>query len=169
VLVLQNSGKKLAIGDAGASAFDVFPKPSNDRVLAVHDLPATLTGQNYVANGWDDETEGFGVILQQNRVVAALYTVKSLANDLSQVLIQNYESLNPGLKLTHLTAKNLDYYFWEMNGQRLMLLVQKNDKQSNRITLILGIDSILNALRANPELANADIKNLETLKNNSGS
>ena len=164
---ILKDGKQLELGASASEAGTVFPKPVGLHVLSVSTLPDSLKKYVYFsAAGWDSESVGFGAIYEFNKVQAAIYTEKHDTLQRLQGILGNYISTF-GNYSNHLTAPNVNAYFWQGGSVRLMVLDQKGSQNTYRVTIALGQNAILDKLRADPNDLARDLAQLRNINKTS--
>lgn len=162
-LAILKDGKQLKVGDSASEAGLIFPQPQAQHVYKLSTLPASLKGFGYSVVGWESGSLGFGAIISGDKIVAALYTEKQDSKQRTDGIIGNYTQTFV-IPPTHLTAPGLNYYFWQSGSDRLMLLDQKIDRNSHRVTIAVGENPVMDQLRADPAHVRTDLAQLKSLK-----
>jgi len=165
---LMRQRGKLKVGDSLERALDLFQPPKRAREFA--DLPSRLTPP-YRAQGWESNTEGFGVISFEDRVAGAVHTWDQATEDQVAELVNGYQDelrAVPELVAGSLTR----YWFWELPRmrpgvstptsaadvhQRLMVVAVRSPKGTFVLTEAMGDVFVMNAIRANLYAAKSDV------------
>jgi hypothetical protein len=155
---LVRQGGIVRVGDTWQTAREVFPQPST--AFEFDDLPERFR-QTYKARGWETAKEGFGVITYQGRIVSAMHQTERATQDQLKAVLDTYrERLGPAPP-TEVEGRQVRYYFFEREGQRLMVSAFQGDGDGIRLTEAMGVDEVLNALGINPETAQRDRDRLD--------
>lgn len=150
---------KLTLFSTEDEAFRVFPRPSNGFDFFEE---APLTGENYVAKGWQSKVEAFGVVLLRNKVVLAHYTLENADFDTIQSAVREYEAAFGRPAEPTVPGELGSYWFWESGSVRMMIATNKDAKGKSILVLTLGDLDIMNALRMSPEGARQDLVEART-------
>ncbi len=139
-----NRMDKVRVGDSWAFAKEVFPEPPRG-AYEVHDLPNQFT-EKFEAEGWEtNRDEGFGAILVENKLAAAVYQLdKERATTVDPYIEQELESLRP-LNPTTLGKGAVKYWFWHDRNQTTMICRFEN-KGTVNLTMAMGDDNVLKEL-----------------------
>lgn len=127
------------------------------------DLPEGWDKERYRVKGWEKGKDGFGVILYEDNIALALFTSEGRnAGDLKE-LQDIYQDIlgKPGGVIEH---KDSLYWFWQSEGQRLMLMALKTPSENYKITQALGAVELMDALRMSETAAKNDSAAASTLQ-----
>lgn len=166
--LLRQRGK-LRVGDSFDRALDLFQGARRAREF--QELPSRLAAP-YKAHGWETTAEGFGVILYEARVAAALHTLEKATDEQVMELVDAYQDemrMLPEL----VSGQTARYWFWEVPRvrlpnsdtvndpkavkQRLMVCAVRDAKGTFTLTEAMGDVFAMNAIKANMHAAEADV------------
>lgn len=166
--LLRQRGK-LRVGDSFDRALDLFQGARRAREF--QDLPARLAAP-YKAHGWETQGEGFGVILYNARVAAAVHTLEKASDEEVLELVDAYQDEMRMLPEI-VTGQTARYWFWEVprvrlpnsdSGndpkavkQRLMVCAVVDAKGTYTLTQAMGDVFPMNAIKANIYAAQTDV------------
>ncbi len=163
-----NLSNKLYLADDVDRATEVFGPPP--KAYDVTDLPPGWKDEGYKAAGWETSVrsgrteaslEGFGVILQKDRVALAMLTVAHAdANMFGRIITEYQEELR--LKPVSAADKKSRYRFWTIDDQSLMVSATTTST-GDLITVALGAKPLMDGLRMNVDRAKEDIKDSDRI------
>lgn len=153
-LALMGPGRRLRVGDPATQALEFFDRPA--RTFVLRDRPPAFP-EEYRSKGWESEKESFAIVSYDNRVVLALYTLQgadeqTLREEFLDVYLGEFSFIEPTIVPPGPSAR---YWFWEDNGHRLMICAAKG-KSGLTISLAIGDESAMDALRMSPSWALSD-------------
>ncbi len=153
-LALFEGPAKVKVGDSADDADKAFPMPPG--AFPFKEIPAGFQG-DYRARGYDTSRDGFGVILYDNRVALAMRREENLTSGEITETFKEYQSAYGDPHDAVLGAR-IQYWFWEAEGQRLMLCAVPDSRDSSRIdlTIAVGDHVVMDALRMNIGSARED-------------
>ncbi|MFQ3587317.1 MAG: hypothetical protein SNJ74_10065 [Fimbriimonadaceae bacterium] len=162
-LALMGPGRRLRVGDPATQALEFFDRPA--RTFVLRDRPPAFP-EEYRSKGWESEAESFAIISYDNRVVLALYTLqgadeRTLKEEFLDVYLAEYGFLEPTVVPPGPSAR---YWFWEDNGHRLMICAARG-KAGLTISLAIGDESAMDALRMSPSWALSDRRRADEIWN----
>lgn len=162
VVALVRQDKAVTVGMRGSEAFDIF-RDSREAGFEDDRLPPGFAAP-YRARSWESSQRGFGVITYQESVVAAMYQEHDCALDRMQQWVDSHRrrmSRDPDHRVI---SKRLNYYFWEEDGQRLMILAfQKKAAGTVELTMAMGDIIVLDAIGASPARAEFEKERVDRL------
>lgn len=145
-IAMSWDGQAVRVGDSWEVAQRVFPEPRHG-AYPLRSLPERF-GRDFEAHGWEANSgQGYGVITDNDLVVAAVYHVEDADPDYAQRLLDAQRGGSGELKMTEATSGNLHWNYWEDGGQRLMVL-RDVGKKGIDVTVLMGDGKILDALGA---------------------
>lgn len=153
-LRLIHQSRALYVHDDQSRVFDVFGPPPG--ATDVNDLPDGWDKDHFRVKGWEKGKDGFGVILADDNVALAMFTSEGKSvPDVNAILTDYVDTLgDPDTKVNN---TDLNYYFWNTKGQRLMVATQRNEGEGIRVTQALGPSELMDALRMSDVAAKEDI------------
>ncbi len=157
---ILNLGNKLYVNDDVDRAIEVFGPPP--KAYDVTELPPGWKDQGFKAAGWETSDEGFGAILQKDRVALAMFTADHVSDKLFDRLVSDYND-ELGRKSISVIDKRAKYRFWTADDQTLMVSACNTPKSGIIVTVALGARPLMDALRMNPDRAKEDIKDATQL------
>jgi hypothetical protein len=147
------------LGSSAESAMKLFTRPAD--AVAVKTLPTSLP-LGYVALGWKTETESLGTISQKDQVVLIIHTQRDISKSKAGSVFDQFEKTY-GKPLKVLEKEHSIYKFWEANKQRLMICYTADHSQKWHITVALGVNVLMDALRMNAKDAALDQNQAEKM------
>ena len=145
-IAMSWDGQAVRVGDSWEVAQRVFPEPRHG-AYPLRSLPGQFD-HNFEAHGWESNAgQGYGVITDNDLVVAAVYHVEDADDDEAQRLLEAQRAVSGDLKMNEVASGTLDWNFWEDGGQRLMVLRDKGKKGTD-VTVLMGDGTVLDALGA---------------------
>jgi hypothetical protein len=146
------------VGESWTAAKEIFPEPPRGS-YEIHDLPAQF-GNNFQAQGWEtNRDEGFGAILTDNKIVAAMYQLEHQREDVVDGYIhEEEEGLRP-LKRKRIMGGPVAYWFWH-SGTQTTMICKLQTKNGFSLTMAMGDDDVLKQLGISEEDANNQIAEL---------
>jgi len=166
-LRVLNLSNKLYLGDDVDRALEVFGPPP--RAYDVTDLPPGWKEQGYQAAGWETgvrpkgeaAVEGFGLVLQKDRVALALFTVEHADGQLFSRITSDYQDELKS-KPTAVANKRSQYRFWTI-GDQVLMVSTTSARSGEAVTVAIGAKALMDGLRMNPDRAKEDIQEAERL------
>jgi hypothetical protein len=152
-LALLHNSKRLRIGDTSTAALALFPM--EEGATRIRSLPQGFPSE-YTVRGWSipQEFEGFGVILFQDRVVAAM---EQLDNVDEQALTDTIEQYERALGSPEpIVGNGVRYWFWQEEAQTLMISTFETEPGRSRMTIAIGLTTVLSRLGISIERARLD-------------
>lgn len=158
------------VGDDAEDAKARFQ--SRQAAITVSAVPARFPNPPYSAAGWEsgDGTAGFAVISLKGSVAAAFRRLLAASAEDATATVKKYQDaidalgtrsgIRDPVRLSY-GGGQYRYWFWDEDaGNRLMILwaPAKNDKI--QLTIGLGDQTVMNALRASPDEAKLDMTKL---------
>ncbi len=147
------------VGMTREEALDMFVEPPGSYEKS--DLPPSIAAP-FEAFAWQTRTEGFGMILYQNKVGAAVHEIDKVTPDRLDEVVRAYQS-QYGPAFTHLQGRHVEYWFWQSRSQAgrgdHLLMVTKVQAKPNllNITEAIGTVPVMEALRMTEQSANGDL------------
>ena len=136
----------------------LFKVPKNH--LPTNTLPKVLSADDYSAIGWEsnDGTQGAGFITDAHthKLLSAILRQSAASVEDAAAIVKFYTEKTPDIKYTTQTfgEDRYRYWFWDDGDNRLMILEAPGKGDRVQLTLALGVQQVLKALRADP----ADVK-----------
>lgn len=177
--LLRQRGK-LKVGDSFDRALDLFQGAKRAREF--QELPSRLTAP-YSSHGWETATEGFGVLLWESKVAAAVHTTEKVSAEQVQELVDSYQNemrMMPEL----VVGQTARYWFWEVPRvrlpdsdtaqdpaavkQRLMVCAVRDPRGTFTLTEAMGDVFAMNAIKANIYAAQTDVAAADELVSSAG-
>ncbi len=126
------------------------------------DLPPTFKFP-YRARSWETAKMGFGEILYDGTLVAALYQDDKITQDQVDEMVNAHKEQVGGLLPDIVGGKRVTYWFWEIDKQRLMICAYRTEKKGTKLTIAMGDDKVLDALGISPQLARKNIGRIDAV------
>jgi hypothetical protein len=152
-------GHHLKVGDPSESAANVFP--NRERLSEQNDLPFAF-GNDFKARTWERGDDGFGVIIHDGKIAAALATIGGATQDTLTEILRDEEKEMPGMDPKIVSGQHAVYRFWEDGSQRLMICWFQGHAKSS-VTLAIGDDRVLDAIGASPDSATVSAKKVDDI------
>lgn len=144
----------LRLHSSEEEVFRAFPRPRG--AYDFFEEPP-ITGDTYVAKGWQSNGEGFGVLLVRNRMVLGMQTLENVDADTISQRLQLYEQAMAPMLAEVVPGELASYWFWEVGQARLMICQTKDAKQNSQLVVALGDADVMNALRMSRQAASQDL------------
>ena len=149
---------QLHVGDTWDTAIELFHPPKGS--FDFSDLPPRFQTPPYKVKGWDARREGFGVILYQGLIAAAMHQLpKSDLDQLNEIVSEHRRGLSP-LVPKHVEGRRAQYWIWSADTQRLVI-VGLQAQNSVKITVALGDTVVMDALGLSENDAVRDAKRVD--------
>jgi|GEM_PF-3003023 len=135
------------VGDTWEKARALIPGPST--AYELHDLPKKLPEQ-FEVKGWEtSEGEGYGMILYQDRIVAAMYQLQGTKEDeVNEFYTSESKGMGPITPTTYV-GNGLRFWFWKDDKTRQSTMMCAQQKRRGiDLTIAMGDDQILDVLGA---------------------
>jgi hypothetical protein len=112
----------------------------------------------YQARSWEDGQHGFGLILFNGLVVAAMHQEEKVTLDELFSIVKDYKSRLAAAELTPrlISGAKVNYWFWDYGDQRLMICGFRSSPSQVQLTECMGEDVVLDALGISYERATQD-------------
>ena len=152
-LALLHNSKRLRVGDTSTAALALFPM--EEGATRIRSLPQGFPSE-YTVRGWSipQEFEGFGVILFQDRVVAAMEQLDNVDQQAMTDTIEQYErSLGSAEPIV---GNGVRYWFWREGPQTLMISTFDTEPGRSRMTIAVGLTPVMSRLGISLEKARLD-------------
>jgi hypothetical protein len=143
------------VGDSWADAEAAMPEPKGASEFS--DLPARFQ-KPYQGRGWESSDAGFGVILYEDQIAAAMMQNERASLEDYATLTKWYEQELPKAKTDTVVSGDLRYRFWEQDGQRVMVLAENRPGGAVYLSAAMGDHRVMDALGMTPEAATHDGK-----------
>lgn len=151
---LLNGDRILRIHATEDQAFEVFARPKNGFDFFEE---SPITGDEYVAKGWQSGIESFGVLSLRNKVVLAMYTLDYTSADQLSEKVRQYQEAFSTIEPSVLPGDKASYWFWEVGRVRLMICASQDTKRKQQLVIALGDTDVMDALRMSPDSARLDL------------
>lgn len=159
IALVVHKGPPITVGyPSPEKLFDEF-RDNKHAGSEYNDLPANFDS-HYKARTYETAHTGFGEILFDGdetnaaRLVAAMYQEDHADQDRVDEL-RTAHSDQIGLLPTPITGKKVSYWFWELDGQRLMICSFQTGHDF-KITVCMGDDKVMDGLGISIEQATKD-------------
>jgi len=158
-LALVNGSERLYVGDTWDVAARVYPAPRS--AFEFNELPEKLQA-NFRARGWETAQEGFGVVLANDRIAAAMLQLDAANQSQLEKILKAYREMLPSLTPTEVAGRQVRFTFYENDSQRLMICAQQMNPRLY-ITIAVGDKDVMRQLGADPTRAASDRDELDRL------
>jgi hypothetical protein len=143
IAILSGTGA-VTVGMQPDEAFRAFPRVAG---YEFEQNPPGF-GDNYRSRHWEDgRRHGFGVILYQSRVVGAMYQEDNATQERVNEFLKLHET-RIGAPTATVAGKHLNYWFWEKDGQRLMISAYAPDGSGIQLTAAMGDSVVMDGIGA---------------------
>ncbi len=157
-IAMSWEGNSVHVGDAWEAAQRLFPERRG--AYRLRSLPERF-GRDFEAHGWEtNEGQGFGVILHDDLVVAAIYHAERVEPEEAQRLFEAQRAGTGALPMSEVRNGSLLWNLWEDGSQRLMVL-RDIGKRGTDVTLLMGDDKVLDALGATKPASSSKVPALD--------
>ncbi|RYG21408.1 hypothetical protein EON82_18885 [bacterium] len=151
-IAMSWEGNSVHVGDAWEAAQRLFPERRGAYRLRA--LPNRF-GASFEAHGWESierqgeisTSFGYGVITYKDLTIAAIYHAEDVEEDYAQSLLTAQRNGTGELQMHESETADLHWYWWESGTQRLMVLLDK-DNRGTDVTVLMGDSKVLDALGA---------------------
>lgn len=148
-------GQPITVGFSSDTAFRMFRDPKQATGFEYDDLPPKFQWP-YKARTWEEAHMGFGEILYNGQLVAAMYQEDRGNQDRVDELVREHKDQVNGRSPTMISGKHVTYWFWEKEGQRLMICAYPSGRDIVKITVAMGDDVVMDALGIAQDKARKD-------------
>jgi len=159
-ICLVNGESTVTVGSAAATAFKAFP-PLRDGDIGIEQLPEGFL-RPYQAKSWETAGRGFGVILYDEVVEAAMFQEDQVSDEAVDKVVRDHQAKLGALSPETVAGERASYWFWEVDGQRLMICAFKNGRGTD-LTLAMGDNVVMNKLGASVQDARTSIKRISDI------
>lgn len=151
LLGVRKSTGTVRVGDDRNEGFKVFAAP--EQSYDQDDLPPSITAP-YQAVGWQKQDEGFGMILYEGRIAAAVYQLNR-TNSARFADILALHTTAYGEVAKTIPGRRVRYWFWEDEsaGQTLMICASEIQPDVFNVTVAIGTNRLMQALGMEPDRA----------------
>jgi hypothetical protein len=156
-LVVRRSGPPITVWSSGDAAFRMF-RDKNQVGFEYDDLPPKFEPPHYSAKTWEEDHihMGFGEILYDDLLVAAVYQEDHANQDRVLELVRDHQDQVGDLKDTPILGKHVSYWFWEKDNRRLMICAYETGHDVLKITVAMGDRVVMDALDMSIDKARKD-------------
>ncbi len=154
-------GLPITVGFGSPSkAFDPFRDPKQF-VSEFNDLPAKFE-YPYTARTWETGKMGLGEILYDGDLVAAVYHQDQVTQDrVDEIVAAHGEQIGRSRPDTLVTSKRVQYWFWQIETQRLMICAYQKDQKGIELTVAMGDEVVMDGLGMSPAQADIDKRKVD--------
>ena len=149
-LALLRENGRVSVGESYDKALEVFPKPP--KAFDITDGPPGLPA-DYQADGWQNSTEGFGVLETQGLIALAIYERMSTTQDTADAVVARHEQALGQTSESRLDYKDVRFWFWDDGKRRVMICTVSAGQGKVALTVAVGDDGLMNALGMSPTSA----------------
>jgi hypothetical protein len=151
---LPNGRRYLSLGDAEEKATAIFPRPSRGFPLE-DNIPGLPT--DFKSKGWETSTEGFGVILHDDKIVLAMHQYEGIEADEFATILANVQEANSILRFQSVTQDKAEYWFVKMGMDLVVISRVAGTKKRYQVTVTVGNEHIVNTLGILRDIKKEDI------------
>ncbi len=162
-LGLISGPELLRVGDSERRALDLFPKPAKQS-FDRSELPPMLD-KPFRARGWESKMESFGLILLNGQVIVAVIETEAIEREFATEKVELYRKTFNEIEPQIIVNQSVSYWFWNLGRRRLMICLASNRDKTLGLTIALGDESMMDALRMDAVSAAKDARQAATLLN----
>ena len=142
-LRLPYNHRYVTLGETEEHAMSVFPKASRSFPLedSVPGFPS-----DFHARGWESNSEGFGVILHDDKVVLAMHQYEAVEADDFAAILDNVKTINNLDRFQAATIGNVDYWYVVLGTDELVVSRLPGAKKRYQATITVGNQRLVDAL-----------------------
>ena len=154
-LKVPNGRRFVALGESEDKAFSVFPKPSRGFPLdeTVPGLPV-----DFKSKGWETSTEGFGIILHDDKVVLIMRQFEGIEADEFASILENVKATNELDHFQSATQDKADYWFVKYGIDEMVISRVPTVKKRYQVTISVGNEHILDTLGILKDVKKTDLQ-----------
>jgi len=158
-IALVRRGEPVTVGMKPEEAFRIFKDPGR-LGFERNDLPPGFP-EGYRARTWEAESQGFGVITFNDRIVVAMYQEERANQERVSEFVRVHQERMGQMRPQIINGRRVSYWFWELDGQRLMICAFQTERDGVRITTSMGDAGVLEALGVNYDRALRDQEKID--------
>ncbi len=160
----------IQLGDSSDDVDKIFTSPTGSYTFK--DLPPGFE-KGYTSKGYENSKESFGAIFFDNELALAMIRRENVDPALISDVVDKYSKANPPKRtidrqeppteFLSVMGESIQYWFWEKDGQRLMICSAPDPKSSKTrdLTIAMGDQNPMNALRMGLVYAQNDRQAIE--------
>lgn len=140
---LPNGRRFLSLGDSEEKAMSVFSRPSRGFPIedSVPGLPA-----DFKSKGWDSGTEGFGVIIHDDKIVLAMHQYEAIEADEFASILVNIQETNGIDRFRKVMQDKAEYWYVKEGRDVLAISRVAGTKMRYQVTVTIGNEHLMNTL-----------------------
>ena len=156
IAMVVRRGPPITVWSTPEGAFRRFQ--DNKQVGFEYDTLPPKFEPPYSARTWEEDHIhiGFGEILYNGGLAAAVYQEDKGNQDRVDELVRDHQDQVGRLTPKYLRGKHVSYWFWDKEGQRLMICAYSTGRDVIKITVAIGDDVVMDALGMSPDQAQKD-------------
>lgn len=159
-LYLSNDQARFSVNDSVEEALRLYERPT--KAYDIRELPEPLANEKGLrAAGWAKGGDGYGLIVSNDKVIAAVATRAGRNRTDVDAAVSAYEELFSSVGSAPLEGNTAKYWFFEDGSHRLMICGAKTRKGDWTFTLALGEQWVMDRLRMDKTSALEDLKEAE--------
>ncbi|MBS1716129.1 MAG: hypothetical protein JSS72_00175 [Armatimonadetes bacterium] len=159
-LFLIHAHDALRVGDNETRCLEVFPQPT--KAVEFSELPPQFKVSSYRARGWETSTMSFGTLLYDGKVALAMVQEPRADDERLIAIMSDYQNAL-GQYFKFIPGTSARYWFWERGHERLVIVAVKPPKRSMRVTIAIGENSLMDALKLDVTDAAKDVASADQL------
>lgn len=164
-IVMPTGEGGIVVGMTVDAAMGQIPKP--DSAAAVNGMPLSLTDPPFNAKGWQNTSQGFGVISVDGRVGLAVRRLKVAPKNFVSAALEAQRKAVGGEPPLTLSDGVVSYYFWERENQRVMINAVRLPDGNYSVTWAIGDITLMDHLHMNVKDAQTDMEEARKIRENS--
>lgn len=151
---LPNGRRFLSLGDSEEKALSIFSRPSRGFPIedSIPGLPA-----DFKAKGWDSGTEGFGVIIHDDKIVLAMHQYEAIEADEFASILVNVQETNGLGRFQKAMQDKAEYWFVKVGKDIIAISRVAGTKKRYQVTVTVGNEHLMNALGILRDVKKEDI------------
>ena len=153
---LPNGRRYVALGETEDKAFSVFPKTSRAFLLLDDTIPGLPL--DFKSKGWESSSEGFGIILHDDKIVLAMRQYESIEPDEFASILENVKSVNGLDHFQSVTQDKAEYWFVKFGHDEIVLSRVPGPKKKYQVTVTIGNERIIDTLGILKDVKKEDLQ-----------
>jgi hypothetical protein len=164
-IVMPTGEGGIVVGMSVDAAMRQFAIPS--RATTVKGMPLNLTDPPFSVTGWQNASQGFGVISVDGKVGLAVRRLNVAPKNFVAEAVEAQMKAAGGEPPVTLSDEVVSYYFWERETQRVMINAVRLPDGNYSVTWAIGDITIMDNLRMNVKDAQTDMAEARKIREKS--
>ncbi len=141
---LTNGRRFVSLGDTEDKAFSIFPRPSRGFTLQDETIPGLPV--DFKSKGWESNSEGFGIILHDDKVVLAMRQYEAIEADEFAGILAALQAINGIDRFQSVTQDKVEYWFIKSGLDVLSISRVPSAKKRYQVTTTIGNEHVMDSL-----------------------